>query len=131
MFTLPPFALLRRMAEPIPFLSPFFPPLKISILGNFNCHHPLWNSKDTSDPQSKHSIGLSLLIFSHLMTLTCPLFSIAHLAVAPPLMFPLPLLSRLFLLMGGASGPGFRSPTNSSACLSLSGLSPQRTSSFL
>ena len=36
------------MAEPTSFLTPFFPPPE--ILGNFNCYHPLWNSRGNSDP---------------------------------------------------------------------------------
>ena len=50
----------------------------------------------------KYSIGSSLLTFT--MVLTCLLFSIAPLALAPP------LTSRLLpplLLLGGTSGPGF------------------------
>ena len=39
--------------------------------------------------------------------------------------------SCFFFLLGGASGPGFRPPTNSSIYPSLSGLSPQRASPFL
>ena len=39
------------MAEPTPFLPPFFHPLEISsFMGDFNCHHPLWDSRGTSDP---------------------------------------------------------------------------------
>ena len=40
-------------------------------------------------------------------------------------------LSCPFLLLRGASRPGFWPPTNSSICPSLSGLSPQRASPFL
>ena len=40
------------MAEPNPFLPSFFPPPEISfILGDFTCHHPLWDSRVTSDPR--------------------------------------------------------------------------------
>ena len=38
------------MAEPTPFFPPFFPPPKIFILGDYNCHHPIWDSRGTSDP---------------------------------------------------------------------------------
>ena len=39
-----------QMAEPIPFLPPFFPPPEIpSFWGDFNCPHPLWDSRGTSD----------------------------------------------------------------------------------
>ena len=41
------------------------------------------------------------------------------------------VLSCPFLLLGGASGPGFWPPTNSSIYPSLSGLSPQRAYPFL
>ena len=48
----PLFALLRRIAESTAFspsiLSSFRNPF---ILGNFNCYHPLWNSKGTSNPR--------------------------------------------------------------------------------
>ena len=37
------------MEETTPFLPPFFPPSEIFILGDFNCHHPLWDSRGTSD----------------------------------------------------------------------------------
>ena len=49
----------RQIAE----LTPFSP--KISILGVFNCHHPFWFSKGTSDPtvERKFSIGSSPLTF--------------------------------------------------------------------
>ena len=46
----PLFAPPQRMAELTSFLPPFFPTPKISILGDFNCHHPLWDSRGTSDP---------------------------------------------------------------------------------
>ena len=47
------FAPFQRMPEPTPFLSPFFPPPEISSMRDFNCHHPLWNSRGTSDPLGK------------------------------------------------------------------------------
>ena len=61
------------------------------ILRYFNCHHPLLDSKGTSDPPvgRKYSIGPSSLTFSPSMTLTYHFFSIAHLAIAPPLIFSL------------------------------------------
>ena len=65
------------------------------ILGNFNCHHPLSDSRGTSNPcKEKYFIGSSPLISCPSMTLTHPPFYIAPLAVAPPLTFPLlpPLL---------------------------------------
>ena len=55
------------------------------ILEDFNCHHPLWDSKGISDPgREKHSIGSSPLISSPSMTLTYLLFFIAPLVVATP-----------------------------------------------
>ena len=36
------------------FLPPFFPPPEISSFqGDFNCHHPLWDSRGTSDPRGE------------------------------------------------------------------------------
>ena len=43
----PLFAPPQRMEEPIPFLPPS---RNLFILGDFNCHHPLWDSRVTSDP---------------------------------------------------------------------------------
>ena len=45
----PLFAPLQRMAEPIPFLPPSFP----LHSGDFNCHHPLWDSRGTSNPRGE------------------------------------------------------------------------------
>ena len=74
--------------------SILFSSRNLFILGDFNCHHPLWDSRGTSDPRGKYSIGSFLLTSSPSMTLTHPLFSIAPLAVVPPLTSPLlpPLL---------------------------------------
>ena len=82
------------------------------ILEKFNCHHPLWDSKYTSEPCGKYSIGSSPLISHFLMTLTHVLCSTAPLSTS--ILFP-PLL-----LLGGALGLGVRSPTNFSNCPSLS-----------
>ena len=65
------------------------------ILGDLNCHHPLWDSRGTSDPRREEVFDW--VISSDLplsMTLTHPPFSIAPLAVALPLTSPLlfPLL---------------------------------------
>ena len=39
------------MAEPTPSIPPFFAPPEISSFwGTSNCHHPLWDSRGTSDP---------------------------------------------------------------------------------
>ena len=70
------------------------------ILGDFNCHHPLWDSRGTSDPRGKYSTGSSPQTSSPSMTLTHPPFSIAPLAVAPLLTSPLLLLLLLFLAPG-------------------------------
>ena len=89
------------MAEPTPFLPPFFPP-EISLC---------WETLIAITPSGsqkvlptlvgrKYSIGSSPLTSSPSITLTCLLFSLASLAVAPPLTFPLfPPLS-LFLAHG-------------------------------
>ena len=65
------------------------------ILGNFNCRHPLWDSKSASDPvERKYSIGSSLLTSSPSMTLIYLLFSIAP-TLTSPLLHPLsPSLAR-------------------------------------
>ena len=73
----------------------------------------LWNSKGTSDPvERRYSIGSFPLTSFISMTQTHLLFSIASLAVTPPLTSALLHLCRLVLRLGGASGSGFRSPTN-------------------
>ena len=60
------------------------------ILGDYNCHHPLRDSRGTSDPVGRrYSTGSSFLTSSPSMTLTHLLFSIAPLAFAFPLIFPL------------------------------------------
>ena len=90
----PLFTPLRRMAE----LTPFFPSIlpssrNLFILGDFNCHHSLWDSRDTSDPVGRKYLTGSSPTFSPSMTLTHPPFYIAPLAVTPPLTSPLfPLL---------------------------------------
>ena len=66
------------------------------ILGDFNCHHPLWDSRGTSDPRGEEVFDW--VISSDLlpsMTLTHPPFSIA-----PLLTSPLLLLLLLFLAPG-------------------------------
>ena len=79
MFTLPPFTLLRRMAQPTPFLSPFFLPSSrdLFILGDFNCHHPLWNLMGTSDLRGEEVFDWVISSDLLSMTLTYPLSSIA------------------------------------------------------
>ena len=64
------------------------------ILGDFNRHHPLWDSKGTFGPRGKYSIGLSHLTSFPPMTLSYLLFSITPLAVTLLLTSPfLPPLS--------------------------------------
>ena len=83
------------MAEPTPFLPPFFPPLEISsFLGTSIAITPSGTQEVPPTPAGrKYSTG-SFLTTSSSMTLTHPLFSIAPLAVALPLTSPLlpPLL---------------------------------------
>ena len=63
------------------------------ILGDFNCHHPFWDSRGTSDPAGRrYSTGSSPLTSSPSMTLTHPPFSIAPLLTSP-------LLSPLLLFL--------------------------------
>ena len=65
------------------------------ILGDFNCHHPLWAQEVLPTAVGrKYSTGSSLLTSSSSMTLTYLPFYIAPLAVTPPQTFPLlpPLL---------------------------------------
>ena len=89
----------------------FFPSILPSsrdlfILGDFNCHHPLWDSKVTSDPRGENVFDW--LISPDLLPLNDPdTPTLLHrsLAVAPLLTFPLPLLLSPFL----ASGRCFRS----------------------
>ena len=69
------------------------------ILGDFNCYHPIWNSKGTSDYRGrKYSSGSSPLNSFPAMTLTYLLFSVAPLTVVPPLISPffLPFLALSF-----------------------------------
>ena len=100
--TLSLFAFHRRMAEPTPFLPPFFPPLGISSFwGTSIAITPSGTQKVLPIPAGrKYSTGSSPLTSSPSITLTHPPFSIAPLAVAPFLPFPLlpPLL--LFLAPG-------------------------------
>ena len=69
------------------------------ILGDFNCHHPFWDSRGTSDPRGE---VFDWVISSDLLPLKDPdtLFSIAPLAVAPLLTSPLLLLLLPFLAPG-------------------------------
>ena len=97
MCMLPLFALLRRIAEPNPFLPPFFSPPDISFFWSTSIAiTPSGIQKILPSPVGrKYSIELSLLTSSPSMTLTYPPFSIAPLLTSP--MLP-PLL--LFLAPG-------------------------------
>ena len=63
------------------------------ILGDFNCHHSLWDSRSTSDP-----CGSSPLTSSHSMTLTYLSFSVAPLLTFPllPPLLPFPAPGKCF-----------------------------------
>ena len=98
------FVLLREIAEPTPFLSPFFSLFEISSFrGTLTTIILSGIQKVLLTPGGrKYSIESSPLTSS--MTLTYLLFPIAPLAVAPILTSPfLPPL----LLLGDALGPGF------------------------
>ena len=96
------FAPPQQMAEPIPFLPPFFPPSEISSFwGTSIAITPFWTQESLPTPAGKkYSTGPSLLTSSPSMTLTHPPFSIAPLAVALPLTFPLLPLLLPFLAPG-------------------------------
>ena len=98
MFMLPLFALLRRIAEPIPFL----PPPEISLFwGTSIAITRSRNRKVLPTPGGrKYSIGSSPMTSSLSLTLTYLFFSIAPLVVAPSLTFP--LLPPLLLLRSAA-----------------------------
>ena len=93
------------MAEPTPFLPPFFPHLEISSFwGTSIAISPSRIQKVLPTPAGrKYSTGSSLLTSSPLMTLTYPPFSIAPLAVAPIRTFPLLPLILPFLAPGRCS----------------------------
>ena len=98
----PLFAPPQRMAEPIPFLPPFFPHPKISSFwGTSIAITPSGTQEVLPTPAGrKYLTGSSLLTSFPSMTLTHPLFSIAPLAVTPLLTSPLLLLLLLFLAPG-------------------------------
>ena len=98
----PLFAPPQRMAEPIPFLPPFFPHPEISSFWGTSIAITRFGTQEVLPTPAgrKYLTGPSLLTSSHSMTLTHPLFSIAPLAVAPLLTSPLLLLLLLFLAPG-------------------------------
>ena len=75
----------QRIAEPTPFLPPFFPSPEIfSFLETSIAIIPSGTQEVLPTPVGrKYSTGSFLLTSSHSMTLTRPPFSIAPLAVAP------------------------------------------------
>ena len=123
----PLFALLRRMAEPTSFLSVFSSSRNLFILGDFNCHHPLWDSRGTSDPRGEEVfdwvISSDLLPLNDLDTLTLLHRSSPDIFFAPS--------SLAFIAHWRCFRTWVLTPINSSIYPSLSGLSPQRVSPFL
>ena len=98
----PLFAPPQRMAEPIPFLPPFFPPPEMSsFLGTSITITPSGTQEVPLTPAvKKYSTGSSPLTSSLSMTMTHLPFSIAPLAVAPLLTSPLLPLLLPFLAAG-------------------------------
>ena len=88
---LPLFALLRRMAEPISFIPPFFSPPEISSFWGTSIAITSCGTQKVLliSVRRKYSTGSFLLTISPSMTSTYLLFSIAPLAVALPLTSPL------------------------------------------
>ena len=105
----PLFAPPQRMAEPTPSLPQFFPPPEISSFWGTSIAITRFGTQEVLPTPAgrKYSTGSSPLTSSPSMTLTHPPFSIAPLAVAPLLNLLCSLYSCFFLLLGGASGPGF------------------------
>ena len=108
MLMLPLFAILQWIAEPNPFLYPFFPTPQISSFWGTSTAITSSGTQKVLPTltRRKYLIGSSLLTSSSSssMNLTYLLFSIAPLTVTPLLTSP--LLSHL-LILRGASGPGF------------------------
>ena len=98
----PLFAPPQRMAEPIPFLPPFFPPLEISSFWGTSIAITPFGTQESLPISAgrKYSTGSSPLTSSPSMTLTHPPFSIITLAVTSLLTSPLPPLLLLFLAPG-------------------------------
>ena len=86
---LPLFAL-QRIAEPTPFLRPFFPPPEISSFwGTSTAIIPSGTQKVLPSPMGRKYSIESFPFTTFSLTLTCLLFSIASWAFAPPLISPL------------------------------------------
>ena len=99
MCTRPPYSLLSPTDGRTDSFSPSIlrSSRNIFILGNFNCDHPLWDSKRYFRSREKEVFGW--VISSDLlpsMTLTHPLFSIAPLLTFPLLPPLLPFLAPVF-----------------------------------
>ena len=126
------FALLRRIAEPIPFLPPFFTTPEISLFWDTSIAIiPSATPKVVPTPvRRKYSFKSSLLTSFLSTTLTYLLFSVASLAVATRLISSLLLPLSPYLALGRC----FRSwvlITYQFYCLSLFAIPPQRTTPFL
>ena len=130
----PLFASPQRTTEPTPFFPQFFSPAKISsFVENSIAITPSGTQEVLPTPAGrKYSTGSFLLTSSPSITPTHPPFSIAPLAVAPPLTSPLLPLRLSFTALGWC----YRTWVLTTyqyfyPSLSLSGLSPQRASPFL
>ena len=101
-FMLQLFALLRRIAEPIPFLPPFFTPPEICLFWETSIAiTPSGTQKVVPTPVGRnYSIGSFLLTSFHSITLTYLLFPVASLAVATPLMSSLLIALLPYLALG-------------------------------
>ena len=102
MCTPPLFAPPQWIAEPIPFLPPFFPPPETSSFWGTSIAITPFGTQEVLPTHAgkKYLTGSFLLTSSPSMTLTHPPFSIAPLAVAPLLTSPLLLLLLPFLAPG-------------------------------
>ena len=98
----PLFAPPQRMAQPIRFLPPFFPPPEISSFWGASIAITPFRTQELlpTPAGKKYSTGSFPLTSSSSITLTHPPFSIAPLAVAPLLTSSLPPLLLLFLAPG-------------------------------
>ena len=112
--------------------SIFSPGEVSSFWGDFNCHHPVRDSKGTPDSGGEEVfnwiISSDLLPLNDWHTYSSP-------SLLLWLLFPwhlfCSLLSCPFLLLTGTSWLGFWSPSNSTNCPSFSGLFPQWASPLL
>ena len=109
------------------------PPRNLFILGDFNCHHPLWDSRGTSDPRGEEVFDWVISSDLPLNDSDTPilLYRSSGCHSSPDIHLLCSLFCCPFFLLVGALGPGFWPSTNSSHRPSLSGLSPQQASPFL